>query len=129
VFLVLFAVVAALLLFSLIVGAAKFPSTCTTDQRVTVFGPRWDRYSEKVGLHARVAYGSLLVRYSKPYYFPPPFNLLQWLIVRLPWTVWTLLGLKMPPPHLEVIERILWRFSVGPFVGIFAGIWSWDFWT
>ena len=123
VFLVLFAAVTLLLLLSLFVGAAKYPSLSNTDQSVTPFGQCWNRYSRRVGLDARRAFVHALLRYSKPYYFPPPLNLLHLLFVYLPGAVWSLFGMKEPSPHLEAVERILWRISVGPLVGATAGIW------
>ncbi|KIM85412.1 hypothetical protein PILCRDRAFT_817424 [Piloderma croceum F 1598] len=127
VFLVLFAVVTLLLLLSLFVGAAKYPSLSNIDQSVTPFDRRWNRYSRRIGLEARGAFVHALLRYSKPYYFPPPLNLLHLLLVRLPGAVWSLFGMKEPSPHLEAVERILWRISVGPIVGATAGIWLWNF--
>jgi hypothetical protein len=127
VFLVLFAIVTLLLLLSLFVGAAKYPSLSDADQSMTPFGQRWNRYSRRIGLDARGAFVHTLLRYSKPYYFPPPLNLLHLLFVRLPGAVWSLFGMKEPSPHLEAVERILWRISVGPIAGATAGIWLWSF--
>jgi len=127
VFLVLFAIVALLLLLSLFVGATRYPSLSNTDQSVTPFGQHWNRYSRRVGLDARGAFVYALLHYSKPYYFPPPLNLLHLLLVRLPGAVWSLFGMREPSSHLEAVERILWRISVGPIVGATAGIWLWSF--
>jgi hypothetical protein len=128
IFLVLFGVVAVLLLLCLIVGAAKYPSFSSMDQSVIPIGQRWDQYSERVGLDARRAFAHTLMRYSKSYYFPPPFNLLQLFFVGLPRAVCSLFGMKAPSLHLEAVERILWRISVGPIVGVVGGIWLWGFW-
>jgi hypothetical protein len=127
-FLILFAVMVLLLLICLIIGAAKFPSISQTDQSVIPYGQRWDRYSQRVGLDARRAFIHALVRYSKSYYFPPPFNILQLLFVWIPWAILSVFGKKGRSAHLETVERILWRATAGPFVGLIAGIWLWNFW-
>jgi len=127
VFLALFAAAVILLLLCLIMGAAKFPSLSVADKSVTPYGQSWDRYSRRVGLDARRAFVRALLRYSNPYYFPPPLNLLHLLFVRLPCTVLSVFGKSGPSLHLEVVEQILWRVTVGPFVGVIAGIWLWNF--
>lgn len=129
VFLILLAAVLLLLLLSLIVGAAKFPSiSMTADNSRSPHGQKWDRYSRRVGLGARKAFIRALVRYSQPYYFPPPLNLLHLIFVRFPWLVLSLFGQNGPFLHLEVAERMLWRVTVGPVIWVVAGIWFWGLW-
>jgi len=126
VFLLLFAVVILLLLLSLIVGAAKYPFILMAEDKMLLpLGQNWDRYSRRVGLDARKTFVAALVRYSQPYYFPPPLNVVQLVFIRLPWRVLLILGKKGPFPHLEVVERILWRASVGPIVWLMSGVWLW----
>jgi hypothetical protein len=118
-FLILFAVAALFLLLCIIMGAAKFPSLSVTDKSAAPHGHIWDRYSRPVGLDARRAFVRALVQYSNPYYFPPPLSLLHWCFVRL-------LYLIGPSPYLEAVGRIIWRITVGPVVGVVAGIWLWN---
>ncbi|THH21456.1 hypothetical protein EW146_g89 [Bondarzewia mesenterica] len=47
----------------------------------------WDRYSQPVGLQARRIFVSTVTAYSTPSFFPPPFNLLQFIFIRLPMLV------------------------------------------
>ena len=125
--LVLFSVAILLLLLCLVMGSVEFPSLSSADMSVTPQGQRWDRYSQRVGLDARKAFVRALVRYSEPYNFPPPLNLLHLLLVRLPWTARYLCGEKGPSPYLDAVEQILWRVSVGPVVAAVAGFWLWGF--
>jgi len=124
-FLVLFTVVILLLLLCLVISAAKFPSL--VEESAASHGHAWDRYSQSVGIDARRGFARALTRYSKPYYFPPPLNLLQLLGVRLPWVVLRLCGEIRVSPKLEAVEQTLWRLTVGPVVGVVAGIWLWNF--
>ena len=60
--------------------------------------------------------------YADPYYFPPPFNLLQ-LLVRFPSAVLRVYGTSSA--CLDTVQRLLWRITVGPLVVVAAGLWGW----
>ncbi|KAI0257514.1 hypothetical protein BJV78DRAFT_1116630 [Lactifluus subvellereus] len=72
----------------------------------------WDRYSLAVGLRSRRIFATAIVAYSVPYYFPPPFNLLQILFVRIPQLLSRLFGWKQTPATGE-IEGVLWHLTTG----------------
>jgi hypothetical protein len=74
-------------------------------------GRSWDRYSEAVGLEARKYFVRAVIAYSTPHTFPPPLNLLP-LVLQLPSA--TLRTHGDPSSALAVLERLLWRITVGP---------------
>ncbi len=73
----------------------------------------WDRYSVAVGLRSRRTFVAAVAAYSEPYYFPPPFNILQILFVRLPRLLLRLFGWE-ESPVTERIEGVLWYLTTGP---------------
>jgi hypothetical protein len=73
----------------------------------------WDRYSVAVGLRSRRTFVAAVAAYSETYYFPPPFNLLQTLFVRLPHLLLRLFGWG-ESPITERIEGVLWYLTTGP---------------
>lgn len=75
---------------------------------------RWDRYTKPVGLEARRAFIYAVVYHSSPYMFPPPFNLLHFVFVRLPKTVARVIHID--DRYVEDWNKYLWRISVGPLV-------------
>jgi hypothetical protein len=77
-------------------------------------GSLWDVYSKPIGIAARVNFVSVLLRYSEPYPFPPPFNLVYFILVWIPKTVLRILGASGPITAVESFRRILWRILVGP---------------
>lgn len=83
----------------------------------------WDRYSVAVGLRARRIFATAVATYSVPYYFPPPFNLLQILFVHIPQTLVQSFGWKVSPVA-EQIERILWYSTTGPLAFAVIACWS-----
>lgn len=131
VFLFLGALVILLLLLSLVMGAAKFPVLSTTDESKSPDGTKWDRFSKRIGLDARRALVSSLLRYTPKdsYYFPPPLNILQVLLVRLPGLMVFVFWGSKPSPILKTVERALWRATVGPVVCVTAALWLWGLWT
>jgi hypothetical protein len=84
----------------------------------------WDRYSVAVGLQSRRVFASAVATYSVPYYFPPPFNLLQILFVYIPQHLSRLFGWKLSPV-IEQIESVLWHLTVGLLAFVVAGCWLW----
>lgn len=125
--LILFVVVALLLLLSLAMGSATLPSLLHADMPHTSHARRWDRYSQRVGLDARRVFLHSGVWYSRPRYFPPPFNLLQTLFIRGPVMLLILLGYRRPFSRLQAAETALWRVTVGPVIMVSAGFWLWNF--
>jgi hypothetical protein len=81
-------------------------------------GSSWDRYSEAVGLEARKYFVRAVIAYSSPHTFPPPLNLLP-LFLQLPSA--TLRTHGDPSSALAVLERLLWRMTVGP-VGLILSL-------
>jgi hypothetical protein len=84
----------------------------------------WDRYSVAVGLQSRRIFATAIVAYSVPYYFPPPFNLLQILFVHMPQSLSRLFGWKLNPAT-EQIEALLWHLTTGVLAFVVAGCWLW----
>ena len=84
----------------------------------------WDRYSSGVGVRSRMIFATAIVAYSVPYYFPPPFNLLQILFVHIPQLLARLFGWKQTPAT-EKIEGILWHLTTGLLAFVVAGCWLW----
>jgi hypothetical protein len=84
----------------------------------------WDKYSIAVGLQSRRIFANAVAAYSVPYYFPPPFNLLQILFVHIPQILSRLFGWKLSQVT-EQIEGILWHLTTGLLVFVVAGCWLW----
>ncbi|KAJ3855743.1 hypothetical protein EV368DRAFT_79375 [Lentinula lateritia] len=81
-----------------------------------VRGSSWDQYSTSNGQVARAQFYRSVVRYSKPYPFPPPFNILYFVFISVPAQV--LPYFDISNSFLFSLEKILWRAIVGPFVVI-----------
>ncbi|KAI9455849.1 hypothetical protein F5148DRAFT_1324597 [Russula earlei] len=73
----------------------------------------WDRYSVTVGLQSRRTFATAVAAYSVPYFFPPPFNLLQILSVHIPRLLLRLFGWK-EDPVTERVEAVLWYLTTCP---------------
>ncbi|KAI0004292.1 hypothetical protein BJV74DRAFT_810441 [Russula compacta] len=82
----------------------------------------WDRYTAAVGLRSRRIFATAVAVYSVPYYFPPPFNLLQILFVHIPHLLSQLFGWK-GSPVIKHIEGILWGLTTGPLASVVAACW------
>ncbi|KAJ3895100.1 hypothetical protein GG344DRAFT_73503 [Lentinula edodes] len=76
----------------------------------------WDQYSASNGQMARAQFYRSVVRYSKPYPFPPPFNILYFVFIFVPAQVLPYFDISIS--SLSILEKILWRAIVGPFVVI-----------
>jgi len=113
-FLVFFS--AVLVLFSFLAMAfSSLPQTGSNS---------WDRYSKSGGLAARKAFVSAVITYATPYTFPPPFNLLQLVLIRVPSFGMRMLGIPYAS-YLAKGERILWRLTVGPLAVVIASaVWA-----
>ncbi|CDO72310.1 hypothetical protein BN946_scf184977.g7 [Trametes cinnabarina] len=86
----------------------------------------WDRYTEAVGLEARRTFVHAVVTYATPYYFPPPVNLAQILLVRVPQIVLQAMGKRGNGARLlTLVQRVLWRLIVGPAAVLLSGFWLW----
>jgi hypothetical protein len=85
----------------------------------------WDRYSVAVGLRSRRTFVAAVAAYSEPYYFPPPFNLLQIVFVHLPRLLLRLFGWK-ESLVTEQIEGVLWYLTAGPLTFVVVVVcWPW----
>ncbi len=114
--LVLFMMISATLL---VIFNASFLSTS--------FQPvcSWDRYSVAVGLRSRRTFVTAVAAYSEPYYFPPPFNLLQILFVHIPRLLLRLFGWK-ESPATEQMEGVLWYLTTWPLTFVVVAVcWPW----
>ncbi|KAE9410894.1 hypothetical protein BT96DRAFT_1011611 [Gymnopus androsaceus JB14] len=76
----------------------------------------WDQYSTSTGQMARIEFYRAVIRYSKPYPFPPPFNILYSIFIAIPLFVLTLFHISTS--FLITLQRILWRVFVGPFAAV-----------
>ena len=82
----------------------------------------WDLYGTNVGLLTRYHFFSTVFRYSAPYYYPAPLNLLQLVLVRLPCFVLLLSRQKRGVSWIRgTMEPILWRITVLP-VALVVGV-------
>jgi len=84
----------------------------------------WDRYSVAVGIRSRTIFATAVAAYSVPYYFPPPFNLLQIIFVHIPRRLLRLFGRKQSSV-IGQVEGILWTLTTGLLAFIVAGCWLW----
>ena len=78
----------------------------------------WDRFSPEVGHMARMALVNTITPYAGLYKFPPPFNILHLLFIRIPRSGANLLGIGAM--WGAEAERVLWRVMVGPSVVVFT---------
>ncbi|TFY68363.1 hypothetical protein EVJ58_g1067 [Rhodofomes roseus] len=120
-FLSLFAVLFLLMVCSLVMLVLVYPSLASRPS-----SNPWDRCSKSIGLEARRFFIRTVVRYSAPYSFPAPLNLLQ-LIVYLPVATLTFTGgvstaIANGP---GLFERILWRMTVAPLGAVLGAFWLW----
>ncbi|KAF5382922.1 hypothetical protein D9757_006370 [Collybiopsis confluens] len=76
----------------------------------------WDRYSTSIGQEARTRFYSAVVRYSRPYPFPPPFNVVHFILIVFP--AYSLRSLGVSRSFFRRFEKFLWRLLVGPFVSV-----------
>lgn len=76
----------------------------------------WDSYSPEIGHDARVASYRAAVSYSGDYPFPPPFNLIELLLVTIP--VEFIRAFGRSQLKRATIASIIWNITVRPFVVI-----------
>ncbi|OJA12055.1 hypothetical protein AZE42_06697 [Rhizopogon vesiculosus] len=117
-FFVLFITMIVLLLGALGITSAMFPTLASSSASTS----KWDRYSREIGLRARRTFVEALIQYED-YRFPVPFNVLQ-LLVRVPCVALSLLGHPVTP-YMELMERVVWRVSVGLVGAVVSGVWLW----
>lgn len=111
-FLVTSLAVFALLLASVFILATTLPSLPHTEP------DPWDQYSRIVGLKARKAFIRADISYAGLYIFPPPFNIARILFIQVPSIILKLFTLRTS--YMATLERILWRFTVGPLMVLVA---------
>jgi hypothetical protein len=116
-FLYLFAMVLLLLMSSIfLLATALFsPSQKNIDP--------WDRYSLEVGHMARMALINTISPYVGLCKFPPPFNIMHLLLIRIPRSGALLLGIGVA--WGAEAEKALWRVMVGPFVVAISSVLYW----
>ena len=88
---------------------------------------RWDRYSLRVGLESRKIFVRTVAKYSSPTYFPPPFNPLSLVLVRIPRVLILLLRKSEWVARVDKLETALWSILVLPLSWVLAGFWLWGF--
>ncbi|KAH9937627.1 uncharacterized protein B0H18DRAFT_971495 [Fomitopsis serialis] len=121
-FLSLFAVLFLLMVCSLVMLVLVYPSFASQTSCSS-----WDRCSKPIGLEARRFFIRTVIRYSTPYVFPAPFNLLQ-ICIRVPAAVLTAVcgGDNMASIHAPSLpERIVWRVTIAPLGVVFGAFWLW----
>ncbi|KAF8078434.1 hypothetical protein FPV67DRAFT_1465265 [Lyophyllum atratum] len=101
----------------LLMFTSLFVMATTTSLAHTSSDP-WDRYSVAVGHAARRIFLGVTASYNGPYVFPPPFNILHILLIRIPQVAARRFAIQIQ--GLAVVERILWRIIVGPFAAFVA---------
>ncbi|KAH7915366.1 hypothetical protein BJ138DRAFT_121927 [Hygrophoropsis aurantiaca] len=119
IFLLLFATEILLILYAFGMGLLTFRPP------LSAHSSRWDRYSGTLGVQARKCFIRSLVTYEK-YTFPPPFNLLQLLLIRAPATL-LFLYKDGQFSSIRAADRVLWRITVGWIGLLMSGIWLWGF--
>ncbi|PBL00787.1 hypothetical protein ARMGADRAFT_1073122 [Armillaria gallica] len=90
------------LLFAIIL--AVFFSIILAPSPVHFGNDKWKRYGPAVCREARLTYYRTVVAYSNPCYFPPPFNLLDFVFFR------SLSFLSIP---IQPTRTLFWRLTVG----------------
>lgn len=88
---------------------------------------RWDRYSLRVGLESRRIFVQKVAKYSSPFYFPVPFNLLSLVLVRVPQFFVLLLRKLEWITSFKKLEAALWSVLVLPLSCIVGGFWLWGY--
>ncbi|KAK0208565.1 hypothetical protein DFS33DRAFT_1412905 [Desarmillaria ectypa] len=90
------------LFFAIIVAA--FLALVLAPSPVYFGDDKWKRYGPAVCREARLSFYRTVVTYSNPCYFPPPFNLLDFVLFR-------------PLPYLGILSQpartLFWRLTVG----------------
>ncbi|KAI0651785.1 RNI-like protein [Trametes meyenii] len=82
----------------------------------------WDRFSESVGLQARLAFVRAVRTFGAEYYFPAPLNLFQVLMAEIPRHILTLVGGRTDfEKRLMIMDKVLWRILVGPLAFVLSG--------
>lgn len=119
-FSVLWIILILLMIFSAVLLVLFSGSSISSEQLYS-----WDRYSVAVGLQSRRVFATAVATYSVPYYFPPPFNLLQLLFVHIPHLFVQFFGWKVSPVT-EQIERVWWYLTTGPLTFVVAACWLWN---
>ncbi|KAJ3719694.1 hypothetical protein C8R42DRAFT_722406 [Lentinula raphanica] len=76
----------------------------------------WDRYSIAIGRRARIEFYNSVIQYSKPYPFPPPFNILYFVLISIP--TYVLPHFDISTSFFFALQKNLWRIIVGPFVAV-----------
>ncbi|KAI0348603.1 hypothetical protein BDW22DRAFT_1350839 [Trametopsis cervina] len=118
---ILFVILFALLICSLVILILVYPSTSSRSPPVSA----WDRYSDSIGENARRVFARSVVFYSSPYLFLPPFNLLHILFVRLPGLISSTFC-KHSRAEAWTLERVLWRLTVGVLACLVSCLWNFN---
>lgn len=122
-YLALLAVLFILLLCSLMMLILVYPYLSSQDPPPG----RWDRFSRSIGSGARGAMVSVIATYTRPTYFPPPLNLLQFALVSIPSWIFRMLGRERWQAQINSVEEILWLVFVTPLVVVLSGIYLWGY--
>ncbi|KAI0669965.1 RNI-like protein [Trametes maxima] len=65
----------------------------------------WDRFSEGIGLQARLAFVRAVRTFGANHYFPAPLNLVQVLLVEIPRLALTLTGRKTDAKKMAIMDK------------------------
>lgn len=125
--------VAFLMLGSLILALFSCLTTCMVLASPSVASTRrailpWDAYGPKVAIQTRKAFLKAVLHYSTPFLFPPPFNLLEFLLIDIPYGAMVILKRKdLAETFRTSATLFLWTATIFPLVLLFASFWLWGF--
>lgn len=88
---------------------------------------RWDRYTLRIGLESRKVFVRTVAKYSSPFYFPVPFNLVSLVLVRIPKILILLIRKSEWIGGFDKLETALWSVLVLPLSFVLAGFWLWGY--
>ncbi|KAL5533676.1 hypothetical protein ACEPAG_136 [Sanghuangporus baumii] len=86
----------------------------------------WNSYGPNVGISLRHRFCRLVSAYSRPHFFPAPFNLIPVVLVYLPRGILFIFRDKYLRARLKTtVEPVVWRIFVMPLTFIFGIVWLW----
>ena len=104
-------------LFAIIVSSLVVAATLPADGSTG-----WDRYGQRTGITARRLFFRIVATHSSPTPFPPPFNLLHGLIIRLPRLIVRIFTAGRQELDTRVGNQYLWRIVVAPVALVIKGL-------
>lgn len=87
----------------------------------------WDRFSPSIGMESRRVFTKVVAKYSTPYFFPTPFNLLPLVFVCFPSLLLRLFKKTEWQPTLHRVLQGIWVVFILPLSTVTAGLWVWGY--